>query len=266
MKQWTALKIRQSKGATRLPCLTAYDYATARLVDAAGVPLVLVGDSLAMSVLGFATTVPATMEQMLHHTAAVVRGVKDALVVADMPFMSYQASDELALLNAGRFLKEAGADAVKIEGGVLRAELVRKLTANGVPVLGHIGLTPQSVLAIGGFKRQGRQPAEAAQLEQDALALSAAGVFAIVLECIPGALAEKITKAVPVPTIGIGAGAACDGQVLVLHDLLGLTPPESQPRFVKRYAELDAAILQAAKAYVGEVKGGAFPGPEHTYN
>ncbi len=265
MKRWTALKIRQCKGTRRLACLTAYDYPSAQLLDDAGIPLLLVGDSLAMVVLGHRTTLPVTMEQMLYHTAAVARGARAALVVADMPFMSYQASDEQAMINAGRFLREAGADAVKLEGGALRAPLVRKLTENGVPVLGHIGLTPQSVLALGGHKVQGRQPAAAAQLEADAAALSEAGVFALVLECMPATLAERITRAVPVPTIGIGAGAACDGQVLVLHDMLGITPSEGQPRFVKRYAEVAAAMRQAAEAYMRDVETGAFPTPGQNY-
>jgi 3-methyl-2-oxobutanoate hydroxymethyltransferase len=265
MKQWTARKIRHSKGSRRLACLTACDFAGARLLDAAGVPLVLVGDSLAMTSLGLETTLPATMEQMLHHTAAVSRGVREALVVADMPFMSYQVSEEQALRNAGRFLQEAGADAVKLEGGAIRAPLVRRLTENGIPVLGHIGLTPQSVMELGGFKVQGRKPEEAARLLADAEALAAAGAFAIVLECVPAALAAEITRAVPVPTIGIGAGAACDGQVLVLHDMLGLTPAEKQPRFVRRYAELAETIARAVAAYVRDVEAGDFPGPEHGY-
>lgn len=265
MKRWTTLKIRQCKGVRRLACLTAYDFPSAKLLDAAGIPLLLVGDSLAMAALGHRTTLPATMEQMLHHTAAVARGAREALVVADMPFMSYQAGDEQAMVNAGRFLQEADADAVKLEGGALRAGLVRKMTDNGIPVLGHIGLTPQSVLTLGGHKVQGRQPMEAAQLEADAAALCAAGVFALVLECVPAALAERITRAVPVPTIGIGAGAACDGQVLVLHDMLGLTPSDEQPRFVKRYAELAAAIRQAAGEYMRDVEAGTYPGPDECY-
>jgi 3-methyl-2-oxobutanoate hydroxymethyltransferase len=265
MKRWTTLKVRQCKGVRRLACLTAYDYPAARLLDAAGIPLLLVGDSLAMVVLGHQTTLPATMEQMLHHTAAVARGAREALVVADMPFMSYQASDEQALVNAGRFLQEAGADAVKLEGGARRVGIVRKMTENGIPVLGHIGLTPQSVLTLGGHKVQGRQPAEAAQLEADAVALCAAGVFALILECVPAALAGRITRAVPVPTIGIGAGAACDGQVLVLHDMLGLTPADEQPRFVKRYAELADTTRRAAEEYMRDVEGGIFPSPEQGY-
>ncbi|NLF23889.1 MAG: 3-methyl-2-oxobutanoate hydroxymethyltransferase [Lentisphaerae bacterium] len=265
MKQWTALQIKNSKGRQRLACLTAYDAGMARLLDEAGIPLILVGDSVANTMLGHATTLPVTLEQMLHHTAAVARGVAGALVVGDMPFMSYQAGDDQAVRNAGRFLQEAGADAVKLEGGRLRAGLIRRLVDNGIPVMGHLGLTPQSVLALGGYKVQGRQPEAAAALMADAEALDQAGVFSIVLECVPAALAQEITAAVSVPTIGIGAGSACDGQILVLHDLLGLTPPGATAKFVKRYAELGAAVSQAVHQYQSEVESGAFPAPEQSY-
>lgn len=265
MKQWTALQIKNSKGRQRLACLTAYDAGMARLLDEAGIPLILVGDSVANTMLGHATTLPVTLEQMLHHTAAVARGVAGALVVGDMPFMSYQAGDDQAVRNAGRFLQEAGADAVKLEGGRLRAGLIRRLVDNGIPVMGHIGLTPQSVLALGGYKVQGRQPEAAAALLADAEALDQAGVFSLVLECVPAALAQTITQAVSVPTIGIGAGPACDGQILVLHDMLGLTPPGATAKFVKRYAELGAAVSQAVQQYQSEVESGAFPAPEHSY-
>ena len=264
MKTWTATRIRQAKGKQKLACLTAYDYATARMIDEAGIPLILVGDSLGMTVLGYDTTIPVTMEQMLHHTAAVVRGVKNALVIADMPFLSYQTSIETGIANAGRLLKEAGADAVKIEGGAFRADLVRALTANGIPVVGHIGLTPQSIRKLG-YKVQGKTPSAAAQLHEDAIALAEAGIFALVLECLPSPLAAEITAAVPVPTIGIGAGAACDGQVLVSHDMLGLTE-EFQPKFVKRYADLAPQMRAAFAAYAKEVGDGTFPGPEHGYD
>lgn len=265
MKQWTALQIKNSKGRQRLACLTAYDAGMARLLDEAGIPLILVGDSVANTMLGHATTLPVTLEQMLHHTAAVARGVAGALVVGDMPFMSYQAGDDQAVRNAGRFLQEAGADAVKLEGGRLRAGLIRRLVDNGIPVMGHIGLTPQSVLALGGYKVQGRQPEAAAALLADAEALDQAGVFSLVLECVPAALAQTITQAVSVPTIGIGAGPACDGQILVLHDMLGLTPPGATAKFVKRYAELGTAVSQAVQQYQSEVESGVFPTPEQSY-
>ncbi len=252
------------KGQEKIVCLTAADCAIARILDAAGMHLILVGDSLAMTTLGYETTLPVTMAEMLHHTAAVVRGVQHALVVADMPFLSYQASEDEAVHNAGCFLKEAGADAVKIEGGMRRCALIRRLVDNGIPVLGHIGLTPQSVHQLGGYKVQGRPPAEAAALADAAGALAEAGVFGIVLECIPASLAAAITDAVPVPTIGIGAGAGCDGQILVTSDLLGLQGGRS-PRFVKRYAELEPIIYAAASTYRNDVAGGGFPSPEQSY-
>lgn len=264
MKSWTTLKIRQAKGVAKLPCLTAYDHATAQLLDAAGIPLILVGDSLGMTVLGYDSTLPVTLEQMLHHTAAVARGVREALVVADMPFLSYQVSVAQGIENAGRFLKEAGADAVKIEGGAFRGDLVRALVINGIPVLGHIGLTPQSVREFGGYRVQGRSSEQAAALRADAQALCAAGVFALVLECVPAPLAAAITAEVPVPTIGIGAGAACDGQVLVSHDMLGLQE-SVRPRYVKRYAELARSMRAAFEAYAADVRTGVFPAPEHAY-
>ena len=255
--------MRALKGREKIVCLTAYDFATARLVDESGIHLVLVGDSLGEAVLGYENTLPVTMLDMLHHTAAVVRGVKNALVVADMPFMSYQISVSHALANAGRFLK-VGAKAVKVEGGVVRAPTVRTLVENGIPVLGHIGLTPQSVHEFGGYKVQGRTPAAADELVRDAQALEEAGVFAIVVEGVPAELGGKITAAVGVPTIGIGAGPQCDGQVLVIHDLLGLGG-EWKPKFVKRYAELGTAAKAAITEYKREVESGVFPGPEHCY-
>jgi 3-methyl-2-oxobutanoate hydroxymethyltransferase len=264
MKLWNVAKIKASKGVCKLPCVTAYDYVCARLADAAGIPLLLVGDSLGMTVLGFSSTLPVTMEQMLHHTAAVVRGTTEALVVADMPFLSYQISIPDALRNAGRFLQEAGADAVKIEGGAFRYELVATFTQNGIPVLGHIGMTPQSVNQYGGFKVQGRTREAGEQLVADALALAEAGAFAIVLECVPPDIAASVTAASPVPIIGIGAGPVCDGQVLVMHDLLGLS--ENPPaKFVKPYAALADTVRSAFRAYAEDVRRGAFPGPEHCY-
>ena len=264
MATWTASKIRGCKGRERIACLTASDYATARLLDQAGIPLILVGDSLAMTVLGYETTLPVTMAEMLHHAAAVVRGVEQALVVADMPYMSYQISPQQALENAGRFLKEAGADAVKIEGGRLRVETVRVLVENGIPVLGHIGLTPQSIRQMGGYKVQGKAAEEARILLADASALAEAGVFALVLECVPRALAAEITQRIEVPTIGIGAGPDCDGQVLVTHDLLGMYSDLS-PSFVKRYAELGPLMQQAFERYRDDVVQGDFPADEHCF-
>lgn len=263
-EKWTSTKIKTLKGGAKFACITAYDYCTARLADDAGFPLLLVGDSLAMTVLGMPSTLPVTMEEMLHHTRAVSRAVRSALVVADMPFMSYQVSTAQALENAGRFLKEAGADAVKLEGGETRAETIAALVRNGVPVLGHIGLTPQSVLTIGGYKVQGKKSSEAEQLFQDAAALVQSGVFAIVLECVPSALGRELTAAVPVPTIGIGAGPDCDGQILVLHDMLGLTEGRT-PKFVKRYAELASEMRRAFAAFKSDVEKGVFPGTEHCY-
>jgi 3-methyl-2-oxobutanoate hydroxymethyltransferase len=263
-RTWTAAAIRAGKGTRKLACLTAADCATARLLDAAGIPLILVGDSLGMTVLGYDTTLPVTMKEMLHHTAAVVRGTRHALVVADMPFLSYQASVDQALFNAGRFLKDAGAGAVKLEGGALRVPTIRALVANGIPVLGHIGLTPQSVRETGGYTVQGREPDAAARLREDARALVEAGIFALVLECIPAALAAEITADIPVPTIGIGAGPECDGQVLVLHDMLGLNTGRL-PRFVKQYAALAPEIRRAVEAYRRDVESAAYPDAEHTY-
>lgn len=263
--KWTVTKIRALKGREKIACLTAYDYTTARIMDEAGIALILVGDSLAMTMLGYATTLPVTMAAMLHHTAAVARGVRQALVVADMPFLSFHVSIPQAIENAGRFLKEAGADAVKIEGGAFRAPTIQALIANGIPVLAHIGLTPQSIRAMGGYKVQGRKPAEARRLLQDARALEKAGAFALVLECLPPALGAEITQAIQIPTIGIGAGPDCDGQILVTHDLLGLYG-EVTPKFVKSYARLGAEMKQAFQAYKAEVEHGAFPAKEHTYS
>lgn len=263
--KWTAARIKAIKGKSRIPCLTAYDCSTARLIDAAGIPLILVGDSLAMTMLGYANTLPVTLAEMLHHTAAVSRSVKSALVVADMPFMTYQVTPEQALANAGRFIKEGGAGAVKIEGGRLRTPTVEMLVQNGIPVLGHIGLQPQSIHAVGGYKVQGRGEESAHQLVEDARALVAAGVFALVIECIPPEVARTITAAVEVPTIGIGAGPQCDGQILVTHDMLGLLMGNS-PKFVKRYAELGQEMKRAFAAYRDDVEQGQFPAAEHTYS
>jgi len=264
MNKWTATRIRDLKGKEKFSCLTAYDYSTARLIDEAGMPLILVGDSLAMTMLGYETTLPVTMEEMLHHTAAVVRGVKNALVVADMPFMSYQAAIEEAIANAGRFIKDSGAAAVKIEGGAFRAPLVRALVQNGMPVLGHIGLTPQSVRETGGYKVRGKREEDASGLLADAQELDKAGVFALVLECVPATLGKEITRSISVPTIGIGAGAGCDGQILVTHDLLGLYAGHV-PKFVKQYAALGDEMKNAFQAYRKDVESGAFPSEEQEY-
>jgi 3-methyl-2-oxobutanoate hydroxymethyltransferase len=249
----------------RFTMLTAYDAPTARLVDEAGIPLILVGDSLSMVVLGFDSTIPVTMEDMLHHTAAVARGAKNALIVGDMPFMSYQSSVEEGVRNAGRFLKEAGANAVKLEGGGRVLEIVSRLIDSGIPVMGHLGLTPQSVNAFGGYRVQGRDAEAAHRLVQDAKDLEAAGAFSVVLEAVPASVAKEVTDSISVPTIGIGAGPHTDAQVLVIHDLLGLTDGHT-PKFVKRYAEVGRAITEAAKTFADEVANRVYPGEEHSYH
>lgn len=265
MPKLTIPEVMQRKGlGPKLSMLTAYDYPTARLVDRAGVDLILVGDSLGMVCLGYPDTVPVTMEEMLHHTAAAARGAERAVIVGDMPFMSYQVSAEEAVRNAGRFSKEARADCVKLEGGVGQADKVQAIVRAGVPVMGHIGLTPQTATQLGGFKVQGRDPTAARKLREDAQAVQDAGAFAVVLECVPSALAAEITRSLQIPTIGIGAGPGCDGQVLVLHDLVGLFERFS-PKFVKKYANLSAGIREAVAQYKAEVESGAFPGPEHEF-
>jgi len=256
----------QEKAAKREPItmVTAYDFPTARLADAAGVDAILVGDSLAMVVLGQPDTLSVTMDEMLHHARAVRRGASRALLIGDMPFMSYQAGEDDAVRNAGRFLKEAGMEAVKLEGGRDVAAAARRIVRAGIPVQGHIGLTPQSVNAMGGFKVQGRTAAAARGLLEDALALEDAGCFAIVLEGVPDRVAAHITQRLRVPIIGIGAGPGTRGQVLVLHDLLGLYD-RLAPRFVKRYAELGASVQAAIEAFRADVEAGAFPAAEHSY-
>ncbi len=252
------------KGREKIVALTAYDVQFARLLDEAGIDLILVGDSAAMIMMGYEDTLPITLEEMLVFTKSVSRGTKRALVVGDMPFLSYQVSDEEAIRNAGRFLKEGGAQAVKIEGGQEMAQRVAAVVKAGIPVLGHIGLTPQTATMLGGFKVQGRDLDSAKKLLEDAEALVKAGVFALVLECVPRELSALITQRVPVPTIGIGAGAEVDGQILVLHDLLGLFEG-FRPKFVKAYAHLAVETRQALAAYVNEVKEGKFPGEEHSF-
>ena len=254
-----------STNKKKITCLTAYDYPTARLMDEAGVDVVLVGDSVAMVVLGYESTLPLTMEESLHHTKAVRRGVQRALVVADMPFGTYQGDVNEALKNAVRFVKEAGAEAVKVEGGERRLEVISRVTEAEIPVMGHVGLTPQSVHAMGGYRVQGKTERAAEQLLRDARAVEAAGAFAIVLEGIPRELAAEITKSVRIPTIGIGAGPDCDGQILVLHDLLGLTFQEP-PRFARRYANVGEVISQAVREYCADVQGGSFPSDAESYH
>jgi 3-methyl-2-oxobutanoate hydroxymethyltransferase len=242
----------------KIVMLTAYDYSTARLVDQAGIPLILVGDSLGMVILGYESTIPVTMEEMLHHTKAVVRGAKQAMVIGDMPFMTYHISVEDALRNAARFIQEAGAQAVKLEGGVTVAEKVRRIVDCGIPVMGHIGLTPQSIHQLGGFKKQGKTPEAAARLLEDAKALEQAGAFAVVLETIPSDLGRLITDKTAIPTIGIGAGPACDGQVQVINDILG-SFSDFVPKHAKQYVKLTDIISKAVTQYRDEVKAGTFP-------
>ncbi len=243
--------------------LTAYDYATALAIDRAGIDSILVGDSLGMVVLGYENTLPVTMEDMLHHCKAVARGAQYPLLIGDMPFMSYQVSVVQSVSNAGRFLQEAGMDAVKLEGGRERASAIRAIVGAGIPVMGHLGLTPQSVHQLGGFRTQGKSAEAAKMLLEDALILQEAGCFSMVLEAIPARLAEVISKQLEIPTIGIGAGPGCDGQVLVTHDLLGLFD-RFTPSFVKKYANLHQIMAEAFEDYKGEVESRYFPGPEHS--
>lgn len=263
----TVLDMQRSKDeGRRFAMLTAYDYPTARILSEAGIRYLLVGDSLGMVVLGHSTTLPVTLEDMIHHGQAVARGAPDALLIGDLPFMSYQVSLEQALTAAGRLLKEAGMHAVKLEGGSPAVvAVVQRLVEIGIPVMAHLGLTPQSVHKMGGFRVQGRSQEAAATMLAEARELEAAGAFSIVLEGIPTEVAGTATEALRIPTIGIGAGPGCDGQVLVLHDLLGLTQGRT-PRFVKRYAHLADEITRAARQYAEEVESGQFPGPEHSYS
>jgi 3-methyl-2-oxobutanoate hydroxymethyltransferase len=249
----------------KITCLTAYDFPTARLLDEAGVEVLLVGDSVGMVVLGHESTLPVTLEDMLHHTRAVRRGARRSLVVADMPYGSYHAETAESLRNAVRFVKEAGAEAVKIEGGERRLELIARLTEAEIPVMGHVGLTPQSVNALGGYRVQGKTPDAAEQLLRDARAVEAAGAFAVVLEAVPRELAARITRDLRIPTIGIGAGPECDGQVLVLHDILGLTF-SPLPKFARRYANLGELISKAAREYCSDVRAGLFPSDAESYH
>jgi len=263
-KKVTTLGLRQKKADGQpITMLTAYDYPTAMAIDHAGIDVILVGDSLGMVVLGYENTLPVTMDEMIHHSKAVARGARYALLVGDMPFLSYQVSAEEAVRNAGRFLQEAGMDAVKLEGGRERRPAVEAIVAAGIPVMGHLGLTPQSVHQLGGFKPQAREEAAARRLLEDAVILQDAGCFALVLESIPARLAERVSRELSLPTIGIGAGVGCDGQVLVTHDLLGLFD-RFTPRFVRKYADLHGTMAQAFAAYREEVLTRTFPAAEHT--
>ena len=262
MRVRTSKLMDMKQAGEPIVCVTAYDYSMARLVDEAGIPVVLVGDSLGNVVLGYDSTIPVTLDDVLHHTRAVVRGTKDALIVADMPFMTYSVTVEDALRNAARLLQEGGAQAVKLEGGAFVAATVRRLTETGIPVMGHLGLTPQSVHQLGGYRVQGRTADQARRLLDDALAIEDAGAFAIVLETVPGNVAQAVTGRLTVPTIGIGAGPGCDGQIQVLHDILGLG--SRQPRHAKRFAELNAVTLDALRAYRDEVSARSFPTADHT--
>jgi len=261
----TVPKFRSRKGSGKpLVVLTAYDQATTRVAEAAGVDAILVGDSLGNVVLGYDTTLQVTMEDMVHHAAAVGRARQRALLIIDMPWLSYHLGSEDAVRNAARLVRASGADAVKLEGGARRTAVIRSILDAEIPVMGHLGLTPQSVLQMGGYKVQGRREEHADRIVADARALEEAGVFSIVLEGVPAPLANRITEAVAVPTIGIGAGAGCDGQVLVIHDLLGMLP-EEPPKFVRRYANVHEDQVEAVRRWAGDVREGTFPADEETY-
>lgn len=261
----TSVTFKESKkNGEKLTMLTAYDYTTAKLLDESGVDSILVGDSLGMVVLGYDDTLSVTMEDMIHHSAAVARGAKNALVITDMPFMSYQTSVYDAVVNAGRLVKEGKAQAVKLEGGIEFCEHIKAIVKASIPVCAHIGLTPQSINAFGGFKVQGKGKEEAQRLLDEARAVEEAGAFAVVLECVPAKLAKKISESISIPTIGIGAGAGCDGQVLVYQDMLAMYS-EFKPKFVKQYAQIGSVMKDAFRQYIDEVKSGAFPSEEHTF-
>ena len=262
----TVLTMQNSKkDGTKISMLTAYDYSTAKLIDEAGINAILVGDSLGNVMLGYENTLAVTMEDMIHHGAAVARGAKNAMVVIDMPFMSYQTSVYDAVVNAGRLVKEANANAVKLEGGLEICPQITAIVNAGIPVMAHLGLTPQSINAFGGFKVQGKTAEKAQKLLDDARAVEKAGAFALVLECIPARLAKKITDELTIPTIGIGAGSDCDGQVLVYQDMLGMFS-DFTPKFVKKYAAVGEAMREAFKAYHEDINNGSFPCEEHTYS
>lgn len=262
----TSVSFKKAKiEGSKLTMLTAYDYSTAKMIDECGINGILVGDSLGMVCLGYKDTLSVTMEDMIHHIKAVSRGSKNALIVGDMPFMSYQTSAYDALVNAGRLVKEGGAEAVKLEGGAAVCKQIEAIVNAQIPVMGHIGLTPQSINVFGGFKVQGKDEAVAKQLIEDAKKIEAAGAFAIVLECVPAKLAEIITKSISIPTIGIGAGAGCDGQILVYQDMLGMFSNIS-PKFVKKFAEVGESMKNGFKKYIEEVNNGVFPSQEHIFS
>ena len=264
MKRTVTTLQKQKDEGRKISMLTCYDYTTGCLVEAAGIDAVLIGDSLGMTMLGYKDTLPVTMEDMIHHTAAVSRALSDTFLIADMPFLSYHASMEQAVLNAGRLVKEGGAQAVKLEGGATVTEQIRAIVRAQIPVVGHIGLTPQSVNAFGGFKVQGRSEAQAKQVLEDALAVEEAGAFMVVLECVPSKLATLISQKLRIPTIGIGAGAGCDGQVLVYQDMLNMYG-DIKPKFVKHFANIGEEMKRAFAAYDEEVKAGTFPAAEHGF-
>lgn len=265
LSQITTAVIRDMKQKNqKVTMLTAYDYGTAAIVDEAGIDIILVGDSLGMVVLGYDSTLPVTMEDMIHHTKAVCRGAKRAMVLGDMPFMSYQASVDEAVRNAGRFLQEAGAHGVKLEGGREVAEVTRRIASAGIPVMAHLGLTPQSVHQLGGYKVQGKGDTAARRMIEDARILEEAGAFAVVLECVPVPLAREITESLTMTTIGIGAGVHCDGQVLVVNDMLGIFE-RFTPKFVKKYANLNSQMKEAVRQYCNEVRAGEFPDDAHSF-
>lgn len=264
MKNTVATIMKQKSAHDRITMLTAYDYSTAKLIDESGVEMILVGDSLGMVMLGYEDTLSVTMEDMIHHTAAVSRGAENAMVVADMPFMSYQTSIYDAVVNAGRLMKEGRANAVKLEGGKEFAPHIKAITDASIPVVAHIGMTPQSVNMFGGFKVQGKSREAAAKIIADARAVEQAGACAVVMECVPDRLAEYITKILTIPTIGIGAGKGCDGQVLVYQDMLGMYS-DLTPKFAKKFGDIGTAMKNAFKAYIEETKSGSFPAEEHTF-
>ncbi len=261
----TTERLREMKSENeKISCLTAYDFIMAKLLDESGIDVILVGDSASTVFAGNATTLPITLDEMLYHTRVVSKAVKRALVVADMPFMSYQVSTDEAVRNAGRFMQESGAEAVKLEGGIEFLPTIKRLVEVGIPVMGHLGLTPQSIYQFGTYRTRGTVPAEADKIHKDALAIESAGVFAIVLEKIPASLAEKITASLTIPTIGIGAGIGCDGQILVTHDMLGLYE-EFHPRFVRRYGQLADTLRDAFRHYTRDVKNKLFPNEQESY-
>lgn len=260
----TQTVVDMKSSGEKITMLTAYDYTMARIIDAAGIDVILIGDSASNVMAGYETTVPMTLDHMIYHASCVVRGVERALVIADLPFMSYQVTSKEALINAGRMMKEAGVHGIKVEGGKPIVDTVRKIVDAGIPVMGHLGLTPQSIYKFGTYKVRATEDSEAEMLMEDAKRLEESGCFALVLEKIPAKLARKVTDSVSIPTIGIGAGAACDGQVLVTHDMLGLNK-EFNPRFLRRYADMDAGMTRAVQQYITDVKNEDFPNEDEQY-